>query len=142
MGHKGPIHVTKVDELHKLSATELRRLYREVLKKAAPAKASPDLLRGNIAWHLQARARGRDSFAWRRKLRKGLERAGTAATPIYKPGTRLVREWQGEVHEVTVLGNGYRWRGVEYRSLSRIATDITGTRWSGPRFFGLKTSVR
>lgn len=142
MGHKGPTPATNLDELHKLSSTELRRLYREVLQEIAPAKASSDFLRGNIAWHLQARTHGRDTFAWHRKLRKFLEGTSTTPTPAFKPGTRLVREWRGEVHEVTVLASGYQWRGTHYRSLSRIATEITGTRWSGPRFFGLKTSNR
>jgi hypothetical protein len=54
----------------------------------------------------------------------------------YKPGTRLIREWRGQTHEVTVLDEGYEWQGVRYRSLSPIARAITGSRWSGPRFFG------
>ena len=52
-------------------------------------------------------------------------------------GTRLIREWHGTPHEVEVLEDGYLWRGVRHRSLSAIARTITGTRWSGPRFFGL-----
>ena len=54
-----------------------------------------------------------------------------------KAGTRLVREWQGTLHEVIVLDRGYLWKGKTYRSLSEIARSITGARWSGPRFFGL-----
>jgi hypothetical protein len=56
-----------------------------------------------------------------------------------KPGTKLIREWKGRVHEVTVLDDTYIWSGKPYRSLSQIARAITGTRWSGPRFFGLET---
>ena len=52
-------------------------------------------------------------------------------------GTRLVREWNGALHEVEVLEDGYLWRGARHRSLSAIARAITGTKWSGPRFFGL-----
>jgi hypothetical protein len=57
-----------------------------------------------------------------------------------KPGTRLVRRWRDEVQQVTVLEDGYEYQGQRYRSLSKIATEITGTKWSGPVFFGLKTS--
>jgi hypothetical protein len=57
-----------------------------------------------------------------------------------KSGTRLVREWRGRTHEVLVLDDGFSWQGTRYRSLSAIAREITGTRWSGPLFFGLKQS--
>jgi hypothetical protein len=59
----------------------------------------------------------------------------------YKPGTRLLREWQGQTFEVTVLDSGFAYRGTRYESLSRIAREITGARWSGPRFFGLKNGM-
>jgi hypothetical protein len=52
-------------------------------------------------------------------------------------GARLVREWHGALHEIEVLEDGYLWRGVRHRSLSAIARAITGTKWSGPRYFGL-----
>ncbi len=55
-----------------------------------------------------------------------------------KPGMRLVREWRGETHDVLVLEDGFEWNGQRRRSLSAIAREITGTQWSGPRFFGLK----
>ena len=54
-----------------------------------------------------------------------------------KPGARLVRAWGGETHEVLVVENGFVWRGKTWASLSVIAREMTGTRWSGPRFFGL-----
>jgi hypothetical protein len=57
-----------------------------------------------------------------------------------KPGLRLVREWRGETHTVLVLEDGFEWNGNRRRSLSAIAREITGTHWSGPRFFGLKRS--
>ena len=55
-----------------------------------------------------------------------------------KPGTRLVREWNGRAHTVEVLDQGFLWNGEAYPSLSAVARAITGARWSGPRFFGLK----
>jgi hypothetical protein len=60
------------------------------------------------------------------------------ARPELKPGTRLVREWQGRTYDVLVLDDGFSWQGTRYRSLSAIARKITGTAWSGPLFFGLK----
>ena len=62
-----------------------------------------------------------------------------AVTP--RPGVRLVREWRGETHDVLVLEDGFQWRDRTWRSLSQIAREITGTRWSGPRFFGLEASA-
>ena len=64
------------------------------------------------------------------------------AQPKFKPGTRLIREWQGRTHEVTVLEQGFQWNGETYRSLSAIARAITGTRWNGHVFFGLKSGNR
>ena len=57
-----------------------------------------------------------------------------------KPGTRLMREWQGRTYEVQVLDDGFAWQGTHYRSLSAIAREITGTAWSGPVFFGLRSN--
>jgi hypothetical protein len=62
------------------------------------------------------------------------------ARPELKPGTRLVREWQGRTYDVLVLDEGFSWQGTRYRSLSAIARKITGTAWSGPLFFGLKSN--
>ncbi len=72
--------------------------------------------------------------------------SATARTPVaapsrtVKPGAVLVREWRGASHHVSVLENGFSFRGKHYRSLSEVAREITGTRWSGPLFFGLKRS--
>ena len=60
------------------------------------------------------------------------------ARPELKPGTRLVREWQGRTYDVLVLDDGFSWQNTHYRSLSALARKITGTAWSGPLFFGLK----
>jgi DUF2924 family protein len=60
------------------------------------------------------------------------------ARPELKPGTRLMREWQGRSYDVLVLDDGFCWQGTRYRSLSANARKITGTAWSGPLFFGLK----
>ena len=83
--------------------------------------------------------------------RRALARAGediargsppSAPPSTIKPGTRLLREWQGVTHEVIVLDDGVRYRGETWGSLSAVAREITGTRWSGPLFFGLKDRHR
>ena len=60
------------------------------------------------------------------------------APPLGRPGTILVRQWQGATHHVTVVADGYVWNGRTHSSLSGIARAITGTKWNGPRFFGLR----
>ncbi len=91
-----------------------------------------------ICWHIQEQAFG----GLDRKYRQapGRPRSGrqAGADRRLKPGTVLVREYQGERHTVTVVPGGYVWRDVTYASLSTIARAITGTAWSGPRFFGLR----
>jgi hypothetical protein len=64
--------------------------------------------------------------------------ANTPPRPELKPGTRLMREWQGRTYDVLVLDDGFSWQNTQYRSLSALARKITGTAWSGPLFFGLK----
>ena len=76
-----------------------------------------------------------------RQIAQELKQTGAAAKrfrPQLKPGTRLIREWQGRTYEVVVRDDGFCWQGTPYRSLSAIARKITGTAWSGPLFFGLK----
>ena len=76
-----------------------------------------------------------------RQIAQELKSGGQATRrlrPQLKPGTRLLREWQGRTYEVVVLDDGFCWQGTQYRSLSAIARKITGTAWSGPLFFGLK----
>jgi hypothetical protein len=88
----------------------------------------------------QASARSLDAVADQEFGRTGRR---IADRPLrLKPGTRLVREWQGVVHDVAVVDDGFVWNGTRHRSLSAIARAITGTRWNGLVFFGLKTAKR
>jgi DUF2924 family protein len=76
-----------------------------------------------------------------RRIAQQFKETGAAtvrARPELRPGTRLVREWQGRTYDVLVVDDGFSWQGTRYRSLSAIARKITGTAWSGPLFFGLK----
>jgi len=112
------------------------------LYKAPPPALTADLLARGVACKLQERAHGglapsvlRD-VARLAKQMAGSESVNVTAGRI-KPGTRLVRDWGRTSHHVTVLERGYLYRDRHYRSLTQIARDITGTHWSGPRFFGL-----
>ena len=95
-----------------------------------------------LAYDVQRKAMGGLSRKVRRQLEQAGEQlgAGRSITPVPaapKAGTRLIREWQGVTHEVILLEKGVEYRGRTWSSLSAVARDITGTRWSGPRFFGL-----
>ena len=118
---------------------EWRRLYR-----SPPPRVTRDLLLLGVAWKIQEQAYcGFDAATKRRlaDLGQTLERDGDLAgdrSARLKPGAKLVREWGGRTHSVTVVEDGYEWNGARWRSLSVIAREITGTQWSGPRFFGLR----
>ncbi len=99
-----------------------------------------------VAWKIQEQAFGGLSVATKRRLAELADGNGRSAkgeesqTARLKPGARLVREWQGRTHTVTVTEDGFHWNGMTWRSLTKIAGEITGSHWSGPRFFGLKGS--
>jgi len=104
--------------------------------RTTPPNVSAGLLRLALAHHLQSQAMGGVTKAMERKLQ---EIAGGQTSVRVNAGTRLVREWRGKVHMVTVSEDGrYRWQERDWNSLSEIAREITGTRWSGPAFFGTK----
>ena len=103
-----------------------------------PKTLTKDLLIRGIAYELQVRQFGGLSPA-ERKLLAGLAEARVTPAPgTLKSGSRLYRCWQGVTHEVLVIEGGFSWRGTSYASLSEVARAITGTRWSGPRFFGVQ----
>jgi hypothetical protein len=101
-----------------------------------PPLRSVELLRLMLAWRLQAEVFGALDRETRRRLkRRGAIEAEGLALGV---GARLRREWQGRIVEVEVEASGFRWQGTHYPSLSAAATAIAGTRWNGPRFFGLR----
>jgi Protein of unknown function (DUF2924) len=130
--------------LPSLELGDLRLQWRGLYKAAAPAHFSRDLLVRAVAYRMQELAQGGLRPEPQRRLRQIVQEFNeTGATrmrarPALKPGTRLIREWQGRTYEVLVLDDGFSWQGAGYRSLSAIARTITGTPWSGPLFFGLK----
>ena len=119
-----------------LSSAQLRQRWCGVTGRPVP-RVSPSLLRMALAWELQVKASGGISGRTRQRLDQ-LARARTVTT-LAQPGMRLVREWRGTVH-VVVIGEDriIRWNQRDWASLSEVARAITGTRWSGPAFFGLK----
>jgi len=122
---------------------ELRTEWRRLYGIEAPIRPGRALLIAAVAYRLQEDALGGPGPELRRRLCKIAEAARhgsevAPAAPRLKPGTRLMREWQGRTHQVVVIDDGFLWQQAYYRSLSQIAREITGTRWSGPVFFGLK----
>jgi hypothetical protein len=133
--------------LSALTIFELRGEWRRLHRTPPPMRLSRDLLIRGIAYKLQERAYGGLSMAIARKLERasaGPPSRGAVipAPPIsLRPGTRLVREWRGVTHTALIHADGIEWRGQRYRSLSVVARKITGARWSGPRFFGLRRQL-
>ena len=116
----------------------LLRQWRATYGTPPPDKLSRALLEKALAYAIQCAAFGGLSTATRRALQAAASTQGKnkGMRPVSR-GARLVREWNGVVHEVDVTEGGYAWRDQTYRSLTAIACQITGTKWSGPRFFGL-----
>jgi len=119
----------------------LRQFWRQRWGEPPNIRAG-DVLRRAAAERLQEEAYGADV-----ELHKELEKLARrhrpgqkpkVAAPAYQAGTAVTREWQGVRHEVTVVAGGYLWNGQRHASLSKIARQITGVRWNGPRFFGLR----
>jgi Protein of unknown function (DUF2924) len=129
------------------SLDELRREWRR-LYHHDPPRISRDLLTLGIAYRLQEIEHGGLGKATLRKLRtlaKSLRttgRVGPTPSLSLKPGARLVREWHGRTHTVTVTEDGFEYAGAIYLSLTKIAKKITGAHWSGPRFFGLEAKAK
>jgi hypothetical protein len=130
------------DALDDASLEELRREWRR-LYRSEPPRASRDLLIRGIGYRRQEIQHGGLSKSTRRKLKtlaKMFRTEGRVAPDpglSLKPGARLVREWHGRTHTVTVAEDGFEYAGTTYPSLTKIAKKITGAHWSGPRFFGL-----
>ncbi|MEQ1611525.1 MAG: DUF2924 domain-containing protein [Hyphomicrobiaceae bacterium] len=133
--------------LEGLTILELRQEWRRQHQTPPPVRLSHDILLRGIAYKLQEKALGGLSKSALRKLQcadpDGLTMPEGQRRPrvSFKPGTRLVREWHDVTHTVVILADGVEWRGERYRSLSVVARKITGARWSGPRFFGLKAGA-
>ena len=149
----------EIARLGDLDIHDLRLHWRQRLRTTPPALPRPLLLR-LLAYRLQARVLGdldpetvkfldrvaKDNARRRAAATKPQPKAVPPVPPVppvrgLKPGTLLVREHGGVLHRVVVMAEGFAWNGTIYPSLSEIARAITGTRWNGPRFFGLRDKV-
>ena len=132
--------------LPELALSELRQQWRALYKSEASPHLSRELLLRAVAYRLQEVALGGHRPERQRQLGRMAQQFNQTGeirrrTRVeLKSGTRLVREWQGRTYEVLVLDDGFAWQGARYSSLSALARKITGTAWSGPLFFGLKTN--
>jgi Protein of unknown function (DUF2924) len=136
----------EIANLSKLGIDELRERWKAMFGKAPSRAISRSFLTRAIAYRLQEKAFGGLKPSTRRALAElahdGANESSLAVEPslIVRRGAVLVREWRGINHKVSVLEKGFCFRGRHFRSLSEVARDITGTRWSGPLFFCLKRS--
>ena len=133
----------EVERLRSMPIIELRALWRRKFKSEPPKAFGPDLLRRSIAYKIQQDAYGGPDRTTARLLNQLIEQFAksngrTVLPRRIKPGAVLIREWKGERHQVTVLEDGFAYQGKPYESLSHIARLITGSRWNGPKFFGLR----
>jgi hypothetical protein len=127
----------EIDRIRSLRLDALRRQWRLMFGRTPPAGLSKNLLGRMMAHHLQERAFGgldRDSL----RFLHSLAQHDRPRRRQLKPGTVLVRDYQGQRYTVTVAREGFDWNGTSYPSLSAIARAITGTAWSGPRFFAVR----
>ena len=137
----------ELDRLPTMPIADLRTRYRELFRTESPMAFGPDLLRRSIAHRIQEKACGGLSESARRLLDQLVKAAmskpnGRLELPRrIKPGSELVRTWKGKSYRVMVMADGFAYDGQRFASLSEIASEITGTRWNGPRFFGLRSTT-
>jgi hypothetical protein len=140
----------EIARLRDLDVAGLRNRWHAVWGRPAPPHLPRHLLFRVLAYRLQTERWGDLDAESKRLLDRSdcPERAGQSAMALrrlgaeLRPGTVLGREWNGEMHRVAVLADGFAWNGKTYPSLSKLALAITGTRWNGPRFFGLRDKGR
>jgi Protein of unknown function (DUF2924) len=136
----------EIERLRDLDIGALRARWKNVFRRDPPPRLPRHLLFRVLAYRLQADRLGDLDGECRRLLndaaspeaagKRAAERSQTITD--VRSGTILAREWNGQMHRVAVLDEGFAWNGKTYPSLSKIAFAITGTRWNGPRFFGLR----
>ena len=146
-----PAVSAQIAKLPSFTRQQLLDLWLKLYGRAAPPGIRRELMIPFLGYRIQERAYGGLKAATRAQLLRiahALENPTSTtewfSKPKIKPGTRILRQWRGETHEIMVTESGYEYRAASYHSLSEIARKITGTRWSGPAFFGLKdkSSVR
>jgi hypothetical protein len=132
--------IGEITRISALKLAEVRTEWQSWFCKAPPRGLSRDLMVRQLVWDIQERAFGGHDAATR-KLLKAYGRQEADKVVLFrrlKPGTTVIREYQGVRHVVVIAQGGFVWEGKTYPSLSAIARAITGARWNGPRFFGLR----
>lgn len=130
----------ELEELEACDVESLKAKWRALHGTDPPKGLSAKLMRRAIGFEIQVRAHGGSKPAIRRELRKSLDGSTSSEAKSANqiaPGSRLIREWHGDVHVVDVVEDGVRWKEKSYASLSAVAREITGTRWNGRKFFGV-----
>ena len=127
-----------ISEITGMGRTELLDAWNRYFKTPVPKSLSRSFLRRFIAFEVQAQELGGLPKGFAKDMKKPKAPGPPKAARQLKPGGRLLREWNGKTHVVEVTKDGYLWNQQTYRSLSSVARAITGARWSGPRFFGLR----
>jgi hypothetical protein len=133
----------EVDRIRSLGLEALRKHWRSTFGARPPAGLTKNIVARMICYRLQEEAFGgldRETIRLLDSLARG--RKSDEMNRRLKPGTVLLREYDGARHTVTVAAGGFVWRGTTYSSLSTIARAITGTAWNGPRFFGLRDNAK
>ena len=130
-----------VEEIETMDRAALIAAWNEVFGTHVPKRLSSPFLRRFLAFEVQTRESTGLPKGFVTKLARAARDDPSPASPALKPGGRLIREWNGVTHVVDVVEGGFLWNGQRYASLSPVARAITGARWSGPRFFGLKQSA-
>ena len=123
-----------LSELLMMDRAALAERWQQKFGQPAPERCRAEFLRQALGWQMQAAVLGGLSASDRRRLLRGTP----SNAPKLATDSHLIRVWQGDTHQVTVLEDGYWYAGKRWRSLSAIAKAITGTAWSGPVFFGIK----
>ncbi len=142
-----PIVEAELDRVAVMPIAQLRIRYRELFRGDPPKAFGPDLLRRSIAHRIQEKAYGGLSRPTQRLLNQMVKAyaakpGGKIVLPRrIKPGSVLVRQWKGKSYRVMVQADGFAYDGKTFGNLSEIAVLITGTRWNGPRFFGLRSAA-
>ena len=125
-------------EIETMGYQELTEVWTRLGLPRRTGRQSTDLMRRFIADHIQRQDHPKTEHGTLKALERALKTPKASTVPLITAGSTLVRDWKGRRHTVRVLEDGYDWEGEIYKSLSKIAHLITGTRWSGPRFFGVK----
>jgi hypothetical protein len=142
------IDPSNIEELNALDNATLKTLWVKHFRTPPPLRSRKSLLVDCLAYRIQEQAFGGLALNTRTRLKKLAndvaegKRPDILFEPTIKPGTRLIRSWGGQTHEVQVLEHGFTYRNRQYSNLSAIAHVITGSRWSGPLFFGIRRNKK